>query len=113
MHPDLVTIVGRIAALRQRWASADEVQALLPEIEDALAEGYAQALAGDAWSMRVEQRLQELLTNADVPVRGRELRVLATDHDRFQRDLIELRRELAALRQDRDRLGAGSRAASV
>lgn len=111
MHPDLVTIVGRIGALRERSARAAGAQALLLEIEDALAEGYSHALAGDAWSMRVEQRLQELLTNADVPVRGRELRMLASDHDRVQHDLIALRRELAALRRDRDRLSAGSHAA--
>lgn len=104
-------VIERIVSLRERVARAAGGPALLPELEDALAEGYAHALLGDAWSMRVEKRLQELLTNPDVPVRGRELRVLASDHDRFQRDLIALRRELAALRRDRDRVSAGSQAA--
>jgi len=113
MPPELVTISERIASLRNRSASAAGGQALVAEIEDALAHGYAEALAGDAWSMRTEQRLQELISDTDVPVRGRELRVLASEHSGFQRDLIALRRELAELCHDRDRLRAGSHATSA
>jgi hypothetical protein len=106
MRPDLTTVIERVAELRERaHAGAPDVR-LLAEIEDTLTEGYAHALAGDAWSMRSEQRLHELISDADSPVRGRELRSLAGEHARFQNDVMSLRRELAALRHDRDRLAA-------
>lgn len=45
-------------------------------------------------------------------MRGRELRTLANEHAAFQQDVVALRRELAQLRKDRDRLHAGSHATS-
>lgn len=108
MPPELAAITERISALRGRSTDPANAAPLLDEIEDALAVGYAHALAGDAWSMRSEQRMQDLISDADIPVRGHELRRLARDHARLQRDLITLRRELAQLRRDRDRLWAGS-----
>ena len=111
MRPELATMTERVAALRERSAAPAAAEAVLDEIEDALAEGYAQALAGDAWSMRSEQRLHDLISSVD-PVRGGDLRTLAGDHTRFQHDLIELRRELAALRRERDRLRATTQASA-
>ena len=114
MRPDLATMIDRVIALRaqarERPLADDEV--LLEEIEDTLTEGYAHALAGDAWSTRSEQRLHELINDSESPVRGRELRSLAAEHGRFQREVVALRRELAELRHDRDRLRAGSHARS-
>lgn len=100
-------------SLRERATGAGDPRALLIEIDDALPDGYVQALAGDAWSRRSEQRLQELITHPDLPVRGPELRRLVAEHDRFGRELIALRRQLAGLRQDRDRLAAALRSASA
>lgn len=113
MRPQLATMTERVAALRSRSADSASVDGLLDEIEDALAEGYAHALAGDAWSMASEQRLHELISDADVPVRGGELRRLAGEHAAFQRDLIELRRQLAALRHHRDGLRTAAHTTSA
>ena len=104
MRQELAEMTERVSALHGRAASSTPAEPLLDEVEDALAAGYAQALAGDAWSMATEQRLHELISDPDVPVRGRELRKLAGEHAACQRDLIDLRRELAALRDERDRL---------
>ena len=114
MRPDLASIIERVETLRaQTRARADRAdEALLEQIEDLLTEGYACALDGDAWSMRSE-RLHELISDSGSPVRGRELRKLASEHARFQREIVALRRELAELRHDRDRLRAGPRAASA
>lgn len=106
-------MIERVAALRDRVRGKTAGEALLAEVEDTLTEGYAHALSGDAWSMRSEQRLHDLISNPQAPVRGRELRALAYEHARFQNDVIALRRELAELRHDRDRLSAGSHAASA
>jgi hypothetical protein len=48
-----------------------------------------------------------------VPVRGRHLRAVATDHAGFQRELIELRRRLAELGGERERLRDGSKSPSA
>ncbi len=110
MHPDLARMIERVHALHEQARDRAGVdRALLEKIEDVLTEGYARALEGDAWSMRSEQRLHELIDgDGDSPVRGRELRTLATEHARFQNEVMALRRELAELRHDRDRLHAGS-----
>lgn len=114
MRPDLASIIERVAALRAqpavRAGGADD--ALLAQIEDMLTEGYAHALDGDAWSMRSEERLHELISDSESVVRGRELRQLAAEHARFQREVVALRRELAELRHDRDRMQALARSSA-
>lgn len=104
-------MIERVAALRELARGRPADAALLAKIEDTLTEGYAHALSGDAWSTRREQRLHDLVSDATSPVRGRELRALASEHAYVQRDVVALRRELAELRHERDRLraGAGSR----
>ena len=110
MPPELAGVIERVTALRQRaqrvGRGADG--ALLAEIDDTLTEGYAHALTGDAWSMHCEKRLHELISAASAVTRGRELRALAGEHAGFQREIMALRRELAELRRDRDRLVASS-----
>ncbi|MGH2839854.1 MAG: hypothetical protein ACRDKY_03395 [Solirubrobacteraceae bacterium] len=105
-------MIERITRLREESTRSSRREALLEDIEDALSEGYARALTGDAWSEQTEHRLHELLTDIDVPARGRTLRMLAREHTGFQAELIALRRELAELQRDRDRLRAGSAAHS-
>ncbi len=84
--------------MRARMPDAD-----LPEheIENALSDGYAQALTGDAWLTELENRLHNLIDDRSAPVRGRELRELAREHAALQQSVIALRRELEALRQER------------
>lgn len=111
MSLDLAAMIDQIAELRDVAASRTPTQALVGQIEDGLAAGYACALTGDAWSMRTEQRLHELAGGA-VPVAAHDLRALACEHARLRRELIALRRELAQLRNDGDRLRADMRASS-
>lgn len=106
MRPDLPTIIQRVALLHAHACRPAPDETLLTQIEDMLSEGYAQALTADAWSIRTEQRLHELLNNPKV--RGRELRSLTKEHASVQRDVVVLRRALAELRHDRDRLHAAS-----
>lgn len=113
MRTDLMTMTERVIALRHRVRRPATSDALFAEIEDTLTEGYAHALSGDAWSMRSEQRLHELISDVESPVRGKEIRALANEHAAVQRDVIALRRELAELRQDRDRLRDCSHARSA
>jgi hypothetical protein len=113
MAPDLPSMTDRLAGLREQVAHPGAGPALLAQVEDALTEGYACALSADDWTARAERRLHDLLTDTDVPVRARDLRELTTQHTRLQRELVALRRELAALWHDRDRLRTGARAAST
>ena len=111
MRPDLRTTIERVTLLREQCRRGAPPETLLEQIEDVLSEGYGEALAGDAWSISSEERLQQLITCADEPFRARRLRLLAFEHAQFQRDLVALRRELAELRHYRKRLcvGTGSR----
>ncbi len=106
-------MIERVTLLRGRCASSEPPEMLVDEVEDVLSEGYGEALAGDAWSTASEERLQQLIRGADQPFRARRLRLLAYEHAQFQRELVALRRELAELARDRDRLrvGAASRSA--
>lgn len=106
MRPDLTPASERVARLRDEASRPAPRASLLDEIEDALSEGYAQALEGDAWAIDTEHRLHELMTDGDVPLRGSRLRALAGEHARFEAKVHRLRRDLAALRRDRDRLYA-------
>jgi hypothetical protein len=105
-------MIVQVAGLCEMSASTTATQALLAQIEDRLTEGYAWALNGDAWSMRIEQRLYELGSNTLVVVDDCDYRGLAREHVRFRRELAALRRELAALRRERDRLLADWRGSS-
>jgi hypothetical protein len=106
-------MIDRVARLCDGLAGRRPSSALMAEIDDVLAEGYARALNGDAWSIRTEERLHELISDPEVPVRGRHLRAVATDHAGFQRELIELRRRLAELGGERERLRDGSKSPSA
>ncbi len=104
MAPDLPAMIERTTRLRATLAGSPLSEALLEEIEDALCAGYAGALSGDAWSMRTERRLRELVGDGLTPARRRELRAVASESERLAHDLVVLRQELAELRHDRDRL---------
>ncbi len=108
MHSDVEAATQRVIATRARVVGLRADGVLRQEVEDELCAGYAHALAGDAWLADSERRLHELIDDVSLPVRGRELRALAAEHAKFQRSVIELRRELAALRREYDRLRAGA-----
>jgi hypothetical protein len=109
MRPDLAPIHARVHTLRETAAGGAAGEELFDEIEDALMEGYASALDGDAWSLATEQRLHELMIDPDSSA---ELGTLAAEHARFQRELIGLRRALSELWRDRDGLRARHNAAA-
>ena len=104
MDPDLTPISDRVAELCARAERAAGTPALMQEIETLLCDGYAEALAGDAWSARTERRMQELITAIPAEGAARELRTLARRHGDFQVRLVLLRRRLVALRAEFDRL---------
>ena len=108
MRPDLASAIERVSRLHDETCAASPDTPLLDQIEDALSTGYVQALQGDAWSLELEQRLQAIIDDPGHPVRGREVRALSAEHGALQRELIALRRALAGLRADRDRLRAAS-----
>lgn len=115
MQPDLASMTERVTLLRKHCAAGGPAAAtaLLEQIEDVLSEGYSEALAGDAWSISSENRLQQLINEPDHAFRGQRLRSLAHEHARFQRELVALRHGLAELRRDRDRLRVALRACSA
>jgi hypothetical protein len=108
MHPDLKPISDRVEELSERAGRAAVDNALLEEIETTLCDGYAEALKGDAWSARIERRMQELIVLIPAAGAARELRTLAKGHGDFQVHLVLLRRHLVRLRAEFDRLGASS-----
>ncbi len=110
MRQDVQSAAGRVNAIRARLGREPSGMASMRECENALSEGYAQALAGDAWLARAEQRLHELIDHASTPVRGRDLRVLVHEHAEVERCVIELRHELDGLRREHERLHAALRA---
>ena len=85
--------IARVRSTSEQLAGLPARDVAIQEIEDALCEGYAEALAGDAWLTDNERRLHELIDDASLAARGR-----------------ELRRELAELRRQHDRVRSGSRA---
>lgn len=113
MRPDVVTAIDRAVAVRARLARSPDPTQLADEVEDALCEGYAQALAGDAWLAERERRLHELIDDMTSEIRGRDVRALVHEHGDFQRRVITLRRELESLLRDHDRLRAGCHAPSA
>lgn len=111
MRPDVEAATERVLSARARLGRAPERDDLSDDVEDALCEGYAQALAGDAWLTDGERRLHELIDDTSLAFRGREVRELAREHADFQRQVINLRYELEALRREHDRLRSRSSAA--
>lgn len=112
MLEDVEIATQMVIAARARVARLPPGVIAVREIDDVLTHGYARALEGDAWLMQAEERLHELIDDASAPTRGRELRTIAREHADFQRKVIELRRELQALRLERTRMRSRSHAGS-
>ena len=112
MLQDVENATKMIIAARARVARLPPGVVAVGEIDDVLTQGYARALEGDAWLSQTEERLHDLIDDVTAVKRGRELRTIAREHDHFQRSVIELRRELEALRLERTRIRSRSYAGS-
>ncbi|MEY2513473.1 MAG: hypothetical protein QOJ89_831 [bacterium] len=98
---------GQVTATRDRVAGLPFRDVAIAQIEDVLGMGYAQALAADAWLMRAEHRLHELIDDASPAGYGRELRRLAGERIAVREGVCALRDELARLRGEHDRVRSG------
>jgi hypothetical protein len=103
MRPDVDSATERVIALRTRLAEPHAAGPALQTIEDELCVGYVCALQADAWLSGVEERLQASFEERSLDARG-QVRAVAAEHAKLQRGVIALRRELAALRREHDRL---------
>lgn len=90
---------------RAREGVADE--RVLSQMEDLLAEGYVGALAGEARSRRLEQRLEMLLPEMEEPAVAKEARRLALQRRTLDEAVRELRAELARMREEFVARGGG------
>lgn len=113
MRPDVQSATARVIETREQLAPLPAGELPAQEIEDALCVGYAEALAADAWLTRAEERMWELIDDPSLPVRGSELRALTAERADYQRSVTALRRELAALRNERDRVRSVSHTRSA
>ena len=106
---DFPARIDRLCALASA-APADE--ALLSEMEDVLAEGYLEALRGEARSRRLGTRLEDLLGALDQPASALEARRVAREKRTLDRAVGELRARLGTMREQFARLGGGNPVAS-
>jgi hypothetical protein len=103
---DLVTRIERLHARATEARSAD---GLLGEIEDLLAEGYLEALTGEARSRRLAERLGELVEIVDQREAALEMRRIAVQKRGVDARVSVLRDRLAELREQFAQLRAVSR----
>jgi hypothetical protein len=106
-YADLLDRIDRLAG-RAETAHADD--ALLSEMEDVLAEGYIEALSGEARSQRIGTRLERLVDTIDEPGAAVEARRLAVQRRSLDAAVGTLRSRLNAVREQFVRLGGGQSA---
>lgn len=97
----------RFDALRLRAREREADERTLSQMEDLLAEGYARALAGEAGSRRLEQRLELLLPRIEDPAVAKEARRLALQRQTLDGAVTELRAKLAGMRDEFVAQGGG------
>jgi hypothetical protein len=100
-------LATRIDRLSSRAASVREDPRLLVEIEDVLAEGYIEAMKGEAKSRRLGERLERLVAMIEEPGMAVEFRGLALERRSLDARIGELRAQLAVMRGHFIRLGGG------
>jgi hypothetical protein len=100
-------LATRIDRLSSRAAGVREDARLLVEIEDVLAEGYIEALRGEAKSRRLAERLERLVAMIEDPGMAVEVRSLALERRSLDARIAELRAQLSDLRKHFVRLGGG------
>ena len=103
---DLVT---RIDEMCSRASDARSGGRLLTEMEALLAEGYAEALASEARSRRLAQRLEQLVESVDQAGAAVELRRIVLEKRRLDDEVAVLRGRLSVMREEFVRLRARAR----
>jgi hypothetical protein len=103
---DLVT---RIDEMCSRASDVRSGERLLTEMEALLAEGYAEALASEAGSRRLAQRLERLVESVDQAGAAVELRRTVLEKRRLDDEVAVLRGRLSVMREEFARLRACAR----
>jgi hypothetical protein len=98
-------LAERIDIVCARAADANAERALLIEIEDLLAQGYIEALRGEARSRRLAERLEEIMGTLNAPGAMSEAQALVRERHRVDASVRELRLRLGVLRGHLVRLG--------
>jgi hypothetical protein len=101
-------IFTRIDRLASRASEARPAGRLLGEMEDLLPEGYLEALAGEARSRRLAERLDVLVESLDQPGAAVEIRTIVPAQRRLDAEVAVLRDRLGLLREQFLRLRAQS-----
>ncbi len=94
-----IDLVTRIERLRSRAEEARPTAGLLDEIEDLLTEGYLEALAGEARSRRLAERLEGLMESVAEPHVAHEIRSIALQKRGVDAGVTVLRDRLGELRE--------------
>jgi hypothetical protein len=110
--PEYAELLERIDRLAARAETSRVDDMLLSEIEDLLAEGYMQALTGEAKSRRMATRLERLVDTLDEPGAAVEARRLAVQRRTLDQKISTLRMRLNAIREQFLSLGGGHSAPS-
>jgi uncharacterized coiled-coil protein SlyX len=105
-------LLARIARLSSRASFASEDDRLLSEIEDVLAEGYVEAMTGEARSRSLARRMDDLVERIDEPAVAVEARRIAVQRRTLDQRVRDLRAQLAVMREHFVRLGGGQSARS-
>jgi hypothetical protein len=96
---DYDELLTDVESLRGRARYVETDAELIGLIEDALTQGYAEALSGEARMMRLEERLDRLLDTADER-RVSEFGELVREHRAIEDGVGRLRAALAAMQRD-------------
>lgn len=102
-------IMMRIDRLSSRASDARPTGPLLRDIEDGLAEGYVEALAGEARSRRLAERLEALVATLDQAGAAVEIARIVPEKRKLDAQVAVLRDRLALLRERFEQLRASSR----
>jgi hypothetical protein len=109
---EFVELAKRIDRLSARALGASDDAQLLSEIEDVLAEGYIQALTGEARSRRLGTRLERLVETLDEPGAAVEARRIVLQRRSLDQKIGDLRAQLSVMREHFIRVGGGHSARS-
>lgn len=102
-----IELLKRIDRMSSRAAGSRDDAPMPSEIEDLLAEGYVQALTGEARSRRLGERLERLVHAIDEPGAAVEIRRLALQQCTLDRSVEDLRVRLFGMREHFIRLSGG------
>ncbi len=105
-----IDLTTRIDALLRQASESRPAAGLLESMDDLLAEGYLNALAADARSRRLAERVEHLARILDQPQAAAEIRQVALNKRTNDASAAVLRDRLGVLRDHFSRLRALSQA---